>query len=99
MDIMTQRRNARGKAKRRERMEFSRSLGTHTKEEWLALKMEFAGKCVRCGTGDLPVEKDHIIPIYQGGSDSIENIQPICSLCNVSKGPETFDWKTLRREQ
>ena len=99
MDIMTQRRNARGKAKRRERMEFSRSLGTHTKEEWDELKMEFEGMCVRCGSGDFPVEKDHIIPIYKGGSDSIENIQPLCPRCNASKGPETFNWKKLRREQ
>jgi 5-methylcytosine-specific restriction endonuclease McrA len=44
------------------------------------------------------LERDHIVPIYQGGSDAITNIQPLCKRCNCAKGPETTDWAQRRRE-
>ena len=40
--------------------------------------------------------KDHIVPICHGGSDSIDNIQPICIWCNKSKGGERFNWADFR---
>ncbi len=79
-------------------MRAARAKGRHTKAEWVALKTEFKGCCVRCGSSAYNVERDHIVPVYQGGSDSIENIQPLCARCNASKGPETTNWKALRRE-
>lgn len=74
---------------RSERLAAARKKGTHKPEEWQAL-MEFCGfNCVRCGAHG--VVKDHIQPIYQGGSDSIENLQPLCRGCNASKGADTSD--------
>jgi uncharacterized protein YdaU (DUF1376 family) len=72
------------------RMTEARKKGTHTRQEWEALK-EVIGVCVNCGTAEYPLEKDHIIPVYQGGSDGIENIQPSCARCNARKGPENID--------
>ena len=82
---------------RSERLRLARLLGTHKKEQWDALKAEFDFRCVRCQTDQMNVEKDHIIPLYQGGSDSIDNIQHLCARCNSSKGPENFDWAAYRR--
>lgn len=76
----------------------ARAKGTHTALEWELLKLEFDNRCVRCGTNEYRVEKDHIIPVYQGGSDAIDNIQPVCARCNASKGPEDFNWKEYRRQ-
>lgn len=84
--------------KRKLRLIAARKIGTHSTKEWESLVMEFGGKCVRCQRDDASVGRDHIIPIYQGGGDGIDNIQPLCGRCNSSKGPETTDWKKIRRE-
>lgn len=78
---------------RRERLKISRLHGTHTKQEWIKMKDFFQNTCVKCfGESNLVcVEKDHIIPIYQGGSDSIRNLQPMCARCNCSKGANSDD--------
>lgn len=78
-------------------MHRARQIATHTREQWEALKQEFGHRCVRCGVAGVFLERDHIIPIYQGGSDGIDNIQPLCRSCNSSKGPERFNWAEHRR--
>ncbi len=78
---------------RHERLSEARKLGTHTKEEWVSLLDVCDHACVRCGDEPERLVKDHITPIYQGGSDSIANLQPLCSSCNLSKGPEKTDFR------
>jgi len=75
---------------RAQRLAAARAIGTHTAEEWIALVNICGGKCVACDSA-AKVVKDHIKPIYQGGSDSIDNLQPLCSSCNSSKGPDATD--------
>lgn len=80
---------------RSHRLSKAREKGRHSKQEWTEMKWFFENTCCRCmgGSGLLNVEKDHIIPIYQGGSDGLDNIQPLCALCNGGKGSETIDWR------
>jgi 5-methylcytosine-specific restriction endonuclease McrA len=70
------------------------SSGPHfTGEEWLALVEASGGRCLSCGDrGDLTV--DHIRPLGRGGSNTIENVQPLCSECNGIKGCEVMDYRT-----
>ena len=81
--------NSENKLLRSERLKLAREKGTHTKIEWENMK-SFFNECLMCGNNDNLV-KDHIKPIYQGGSDSIDNIQPLCRSCNASKGSDSTD--------
>ncbi len=78
---------------RSERLAAARDKQSHTKKEWEEMKLFFEHTCARClgESGYANIEKDHIIPLYQGGSDGLENIQPSCALCNSSKGSENID--------
>ncbi|MGN6554032.1 MAG: HNH endonuclease signature motif containing protein [Verrucomicrobiota bacterium] len=73
--------------------------GSHTRKEWLA-KLALYQICPRCGRpwGSIPPRpdkryrniwtKDHIVPLTNGGSDDIQNLQPLCYRCNSSKCDE-----------
>jgi 5-methylcytosine-specific restriction endonuclease McrA len=62
-------------------------------KEWLK-KLEIYKKCPGCDRNwtDIPKRpdkrykfvwtKDHKIPLNRGGSDQIDNIQPLCYQCN-----------------
>lgn len=44
--------------------------------------------CVECaavGRTSVAVEVDHVIPREDGGPDSVENLQPLCSMCHARK--------------
>lgn len=77
---------------RRRRLMAARRKATHTKDDWLRLVAACGDRCVRCGD-DGAVVKDHIAPLYQGGSDGVLNLQPLCRTCNSSKGPESTDFR------
>lgn len=71
--------------------------GAHSSEEWETLKKICDYKCVVCGISENELKqkwnkkgfdkltRDHIIPISKGGTDYIQNIQPLCISCNAQK--------------
>ena len=69
--------------------------GSHTKQEWEELKNRFAYTCLRCGKQepDIQLSKDHIVPVVHGGTDYIDNIQPLCITCNRIKKDKTIDYR------
>lgn len=56
----------------------------HTYEQWQAKLALAGGKCAECGSTER-ITRDHIVPLTRGGSDHIDNIQPLCRSCNTSK--------------
>lgn len=85
--------NNTNQAKRSERLSEARKKATHTKDEWEEMRL-FFGECVKCGNKE-DLVKDHIIPIYQGGSDGLDNLQPLCRKCNASKGADSTDYRSI----
>lgn len=72
------------------------AVGTHTDKEFQE-KLKQYDRCPRCNRKweDIPFSKgfakykiteDHITSLLEGGSDSIDNIQPLCYRCNFKKG-------------
>lgn len=61
--------------------------GSHTIGEWEALKAQYNWACPSCHRSgpDIILCRDHIIPLVKGGSDNIENIQPLCGSCKNAK--------------
>lgn len=78
-----------------------------TATQWWALVRSVGKKCHYCGiitdcvwtarTDPRHTTKDHLVPLWRGGSDTIDNVVVSCFACNVDKGRMTADeyraWK------
>ena len=66
-----------------------------TEQEWVSLKKSFGCHCLSCGRQEpeIRLTRDHVVPLVEGGSDTIDNIQPLCGPCNSHKGTKTADYR------
>lgn len=80
--------------KRVRRARIKRQGGYHSVGEWENLKAQYNWTCPSCHRQEpeIKLTRDHIIPILRGGSDNIENIQPLCIFCNSYKGTSTIKY-------
>lgn len=74
----------------------ARIIGTgnrYSKMEWNDLKDKYNHTCLMCGRTepDIKLTPDHVVPLSKGGSNSIDNIQPLCRSCNSRKHVQTLD--------
>jgi 5-methylcytosine-specific restriction endonuclease McrA len=69
-------------------------LSHFTGPEWQSLCQKFHYACLRCGDYQL-MTPDHVTPLHLGGSNQIDNIQPLCRSCNSFKKIDTTDYRSL----
>lgn len=69
-----------------------RDAGTYTNAEWDQLCAAYNHRCLCCGECR-PLTIDHVIPLSLGGSNTIDNLQPLCISCNDRKGTKSTDYR------
>lgn len=70
----------------------AKNSGTFTFQEWQSLCDKYSWKCLACGE-NRKLTIDHVIPLSRGGSNLIDNIQPLCQSCNSKKNTNTIDYR------
>jgi len=68
--------------------------GKIDKNAWELKLKELEGKCQICGATEM-ITIDHKIPLSKGGTNLIDNLQPLCRSCNCSKN-KYLDTELLR---
>jgi len=74
--------------------------GDFTAEQWKEMKEKYNHRCLKCNRKepDVVLHADHIIPTSKGGITTYNNMQPLCSYCNISKGSKIKDYRNLKPE-
>lgn len=67
--------------------------GSYTVAEWQALCTQYNNECIGPGPHGGELERDHVIPVIDGGTSDITNVQPLCRRCNRRKGKKTIDYR------
>ncbi len=81
--------------KNHNRRSLERQAGEYTAREWQQLKKKYNYTCLCCGKRepDIKLTADHVIPLSRGGSNTIDNIQPLCITCNKIKYIKKTDYR------
>lgn len=50
----------------------------------------YGNVCLRCGAKE-NIQIDHVVPLSKGGTNLLENLQPLCRSCNARKSDRNSD--------
>lgn len=82
-------------ATHRRRARLAGCAENYTAAEWVALVKACDRRCLCCGRQEpeIKLTVDHIVPVSEGGSNAVWNIQPLCKSCNSAKHTKTLDFR------
>ena len=63
------------------------AAGSHTFEQWMDCVSFYQWRCVYCGVSLTPttLTKDHIVPLFKGGTNYVYNLAPACKSLQLLK--------------
>ena len=69
--------------------------GEFSTKEWRTLCAYYDYTCLCCWKlePEIKLTSDHLVPLARGCTNFIDNIQPLCLSCNMSKGAKTIDYR------
>lgn len=70
-----------------------KAVGSIETKDWIKLCEKYDNRCLRCGKQDVTLSVDHIVPLSKGGSNTIDNVQPLCVSCNSRKHTKIIDYR------
>lgn len=78
-----------------------RALGNINSTEWIAKLTMLKGECQICfrKEPEVKITIDHIIPITKGGTNHIDNLQPLCHGCNSSKSNKILSENDIKERR
>jgi len=69
------------------------AAGSFSLDAFASLCAYYDNRCLCCGLAK-KLTADHVVPLSKGGTNYIENIQPLCSSCNSRKHTQTVDYRS-----
>lgn len=88
----------RARAARRRRRRYLAADNDLTGEQWVSIRLAWAGACAYCGEVSDNLQRDCVLPLSRGGRYTITNVVPACRSCNASKSNEEVT-RWLRRKR
>jgi hypothetical protein len=89
--------------RQRRRARKKNSGASFTAQQWLDLKHSYGDRCLGCGRTEkeiiaagLKLVPDHVKALVNGGTNTIDNLQPLCNGiggCNNRKGRKFIDYR------
>ena len=70
-----------------------KAIGIFTAQEWERVQNQYGNICLWCESKPERLSADHVIPLSRGGTNLIENIQPLCAKCNSKKNTRILDFR------
>jgi 5-methylcytosine-specific restriction endonuclease McrA len=69
--------------------------GNIAAQEWKALKEFYNHTCLCFGKQEpeIKLTLDHVTPLILGGTNTIDNVQPLCQSCNSRKSRKIIDYR------
>lgn len=69
------------------------AVGRITEKEWKSVLDKYGRRCLCCRRDDVTISMDHVVPLAVGGTNTVDNVQPLCRSCNSKKGTKTIDYR------
>lgn len=78
-----------------------KAIGKFSRDDWEDLKAFYKFECLACRKREPEIKLtiDHVVPVLHGGTNSRENIQPLCFSCNAKKWIRHVDFRNVNSNE